>query len=160
MPGLEAGAPGGAARPVTQGHPRTGVPRRYLAADDPPRDLRAGSRPARKNRSGQRCAGAFRRQGRADFGLKGAAALVAAAQTHRGPRGAAGGRDASPDFGDRGGSVDAERRAGQEARLCSLCAGQRVRGAGGGGAPPGGLQAAGLPHSAADRDSRAGSSGS
>lgn len=160
MPGLEAGAPGGAARPVTQGHPRTGVPHRYPAADDPQHDLPAGSRPARKNRSGQRCAGAFRRRGRADFGLKGAAALAAAAQTHRGPRGAAGGKDASPDFGDRGGSVDAVRPAGQEARLCFLCAGEGVRGrlevgvhrrADGKRSAGQGSRGAGLSHSAVDR---------
>lgn len=106
-PGLEAGAPGGAPRPVSQGHPRTGAPRRYPAADDPPRDPPAGSRPARKNRSGQRRAGAFRRRGRADFGLKGAAAPVASARTQRGAmrgrgwKGRAAGLGASPGPGGR-----------------------------------------------------------
>lgn len=44
---------------------------------------RPGSRPARKNRSGRRGPGAFRRRGRAATRLKGAAALAAAARTHR-----------------------------------------------------------------------------
>lgn len=157
-PGLEAGAPGGAARPMSQGHPRTGAPRRYPVADDPPRDLPAGSRPARKNRSGQRGADAFRRRGRADLRLKrrrGAGRRrTDAPRATRGPRwrGRAAGFRGSRGLGGR----CAADWAGSGGRAPSAPGG--ASGAGRGCTPGGkqgagqGSRAAGLSlHSAADR---------
>lgn len=160
-PGLEAGAPGGAARPVSQGHPRTGAPRRYPAADDPPRDLPAGSRPARKNRSGQRGADAFRRRGRADLRLKrrrgAGCSRTDAPRATRSPgwRGRAAGFRGSRGLGGR----CAADWAGSGGCAPSAPGGASGAGRGVGGCTPGGKQgagqgsrAAGLSlHSAADR---------
>lgn len=120
---LEAGTPGGAGRPVSQGHPRAGAPSRYPGRGRPAARP-AGPGAARPGKTGRASAARSHSGGGGGrpHGLKGAAAARTQPLGHawRGPRGRAAGAPGLAGLGAELGRRGAGRGQGGGAAGLSL----------------------------------------